>query len=162
MGVSGIFHTVPYKTDLVGEQIVAITWAGGTSIKTMADSNWLLISWRLRCWLHCIWHGCIASVCNVLSCGEHLDRRKFSCSSEWTSLCLVRNVFLPLPLHFAVAGVQHGGLQSERVLFLSGVGRHVVLRIVFEVIVARYSSSAAVALPLQNPHTKRISAYSSL
>lgn len=33
MGVSGIFDTVPYKTGLGGEQIVAIIWAGELAIK---------------------------------------------------------------------------------------------------------------------------------
>jgi hypothetical protein len=36
------------------------------------------MSARLRCWMHWIWHGCKASVCNVLSCARHIDRRKFS------------------------------------------------------------------------------------
>jgi hypothetical protein len=66
----------------------------------------------------------------------------------------------PLPLHFVVLGIQHGGLHSERRPFLTDVGEHEWTHFsqgfIMEDIIAscRYSSTASVAFPLQNPKYK--------
>jgi hypothetical protein len=89
--------------------------------------------------------------------------RNYSCTSAWTSLYHINNVFIilhtSLYLTFSMSIYTWKGTFFSQMLMYTS--EHTSVRDSSLRYSSRYSSTAAVVLPLQTPYTKCISAYSS-
>ena len=164
MGVSCIVYSIARKIGLIGEQNV--TNHTGVRINPTAQIQPATHVRRFRM-LNALDVVQIHSFCEQRSPDCHARNteagRNSSCTSAWTSLYHVNNVFIILHISLCLTFSMEIYTWKEpfscrcwctRVnTCLSGIRRRGYR--------SRYSSTAAVVLPLQNPYMKCLSAYSS-
>ena len=162
MGVSCIVYSIAGKMGLIGEQNVT-NHTGGWELIQRHKSNRLHMSTSSRCWTHWMWYGYIPSVNSVHQTLMHGIRRwaeislllvrglrctmSIMCSSSSTFRCTWRS-----PCWFTL-----GKEPFSRRCCCTWVNTR-LSGIRCQGYRSRYSSTAAVVLPLQNPYTKCTSA----
>jgi len=147
MRVSCIDDSIAGKMDLVGEQNV--TNHIGVRINPTAQFHPATHVHRFKMLkaLDVVWPYSFYVYCSPDSDAWNTEAgRNFSCTNAWTSLYHVNDVFIFLHI-------------SLYLTFSTAV--YICRGFIVKDICSRYSSTAAVALLLQTPYTKCISAYSS-